>query len=86
MVFVCDTYHHIDARTKYFKAVADKLKPGGRLVIVDFKMGKIPVGPPEKHRVTPATLHEELAAAGYSKVEVDETTLPYQYIAIYTKK
>ena len=83
LVFICNTYHHIERRTDYFARVAARLRPGGRLAVVDFKRGKLPVGPPERERIAPAQLERELVAAGYERVRLDERTLPYQYIAIY---
>ena len=84
VIFVCDTYHHIKKRTAYFKKLKSKLKPSGRIAIVDYKMGKIPFGPSEKHRTPPAQLEKELGAAGYRRQSLDTRTLPYQYIAVYS--
>jgi ubiquinone/menaquinone biosynthesis C-methylase UbiE len=86
VVFLCNTYHHIDHRRRYFREVASKLAPKGKLVIVDFKGGKIPVGPPEAHRVLPPRVDKELTDAGLKRLELDEKTLPYQYIAVYMKR
>ena len=83
LVFLCDTYHHISDRVPYFQKVREKLRPGGRLAIVDFELGDIPVGPPEQHRISPDALTTELAAAGYERVSLDEETLPYQYVAVF---
>ncbi|MFO0762067.1 MAG: class I SAM-dependent methyltransferase, partial [Byssovorax sp.] len=84
IVFVCDTYHHIEDRPAYFRKVAAALAPGGKVVIVDFKLGDIPVGP--KHgRIGPVELDTEMQAAGLHRVSLDESTLPYQYIAAYTR-
>ena len=83
LVFICNTYHHIGERIIYFKKVAQNLAPGGRLAIVDFKMGEIPVGPPEKHRVSPNQLQQELKAAGFQQQSLDTKLLPYQYVAIF---
>lgn len=85
LVFLCNTYHHIEQRTAYFRRVQSRLRDGGRVAVVDFKMGEIPVGPPESMRVTPARLDGELVAAGYRRLTLDETTLPYQYVAIYER-
>jgi ubiquinone/menaquinone biosynthesis C-methylase UbiE len=85
LIFVCNTYHHILDPVRYFLRLRDRLKPNGRLVIVDFKMGKIPVGPPEAHRVAPETLDHQLVAAGYARVEINQVMLPYQYLAIYRR-
>jgi predicted methyltransferase len=85
LVFLCNTYLHLEQRTDYFRRVQARIRDGGRLAVVDFKMGEIPVGPPESMRVTPARLDRELVAAGYRRVTLDETTLPYQYVAIYER-
>lgn len=84
VIFVCDTYHHIEQRTAYFQKIASSLAPGGRLVIVDFKAMDTPVGPPLAMRVAPAQIDTELAPAGFKRSSLDETTLPHQYIAVYT--
>jgi ubiquinone/menaquinone biosynthesis C-methylase UbiE len=86
VIFVCDTYHHIANRTAYFARVAPLLAPSGRLVIVDFKQGEQPVGPPPEARVPPAEIDAELAPAGFRRTALDEATLPYQYIATYGVK
>lgn len=83
LALVVNTVHHIEQRAAYFAKVRAALKPGGRVVIVDFKMGEIPVGPPEAMRLTPAQVTTELAAAGLAPVALDESTLPYQYIATF---
>ena len=86
LVFICDTYHHIQGRDRYFRSLASQLRPGGRLAVVDFKLGRIPVGPPEAQRVGPDRLDRELRAAGWQRVLLDITTLPHQYVAIYAPR
>jgi len=84
VVFLCDTYHHIEQRGAYFQKVASSLAAGGRLVIVDFKAVDTPVGPPLAMRIAPAQIDAELAPAGFKRVSLDEAALPYQYIAVYS--
>ena len=36
VIFLSNTYHHIDDRVAYFSRLRTALKPGGRLVIIDF--------------------------------------------------
>jgi arsenite methyltransferase len=82
LVFVCNTYHHIEDREVYFRKVRKALKPDGRLVIVDFyKKEGIPVGPPMHMRLSEETVQKELQSAGL-KVSNKLTFLPYQYILI----
>lgn len=83
MVLVVDTVHHIEQRVAYFGKVKASLKPGGKVVIVDFKLGPIPVGPPEPMRLSPSVVTDEMKAAGLALVALDEGTLPYQYVATY---
>ena len=84
LILVVDTYHHIDDRIRYFAALQSSLRPGGRLVIIDFKADS-PNGPPAQHRISPERVGEELAAAGYMLIEKFEF-LPRQYGLIFKKR
>ncbi len=83
LIFICNTYHHLQKRVEYLSRLKAHLSQGARVVIVDFKMGNIPEGPPEKHRVPVDVLDKEFMSAGYRRASLDEQTLPYQYIAQY---
>ncbi len=85
VTFVCDTYHHIEAPVPFFERVAASTRPGGRLVIVDFAPGELPVGPPEQARTPPARLVEELGRAGWRLAAFDCASLPHQYLATFTR-
>ncbi len=37
LIFLCNTYHHLEDRAEYFKRAKKYLKPGGRVAIIDFK-------------------------------------------------
>lgn len=78
IVFLCDTYHHIDNRVEYFSKVANSLKKGGRLVIVDFYKKELPYGPPPDHKLAKEIVISELEEAGY-KLLRSHDFLPYQY-------
>ncbi len=80
LAFMVDVYHHIKQRPDYFAKVKKGLKPGGRLVVVDFIKEEIPVGPPVEMKLEPEQVLEELKKAGFTKFEVNEELLPYQYI------
>lgn len=85
VVLVVDTYHHIADRTAYFERVRQKLSPGARVVIVDFRKGKMPVGPPEQHKLAPEVVVTEMAGAGYAKCRSFDG-LPYQYMLTFSAK
>lgn len=82
VIFICNTYHHIDDRIAYFERLQSSLREGGRLVIVDFRKGDLPVGPKDEHKLAATAVVEELRAAGY-RLELREE-LPYQYLLILT--
>ena len=67
LIFVCNTYHHLENRSEYFRNVQSSLKPGGRIAIIDFyhdeRSGEL--GFPKHHLVPRETVIEEMRAAGY---------------------
>ena len=44
--FVCNTWHHVPSRDRYVALMKKMLKPGGQIVVVDYKKEQLPVGPP----------------------------------------
>ncbi len=72
-------------RQKYFKDLRQSLKPGGELMIMDFKMKKLdPIFPEKKFRIYPDIIEEDLYKAGYENIVVDDTSLDAQYIITAT--
>ncbi|MBL8863087.1 MAG: class I SAM-dependent methyltransferase [Planctomycetes bacterium] len=69
LVFVGDTYHHLRDRVAYFRRLRSVLAPGGRLAILEYKPGKLPVGPPEDHKLAAGVREAELMEAGWVLVE-----------------
>src|SRR6266536_3540188 len=49
--FICDTWHHIENHDRYLALLNKMLKPGGQVVMVDFKKLETPVGPPMEMRI-----------------------------------
>lgn len=82
LVFICNTYHHILHRGDYFENLKQYLKPNGRLAIVDFRKGELPVGPQEEMKLSKETVIEELTAAGYRQLS-NSAKLPYQYVLVF---
>jgi len=82
VVFIADTYHHLDDRVAYMKRLKSVLKPGGRVVLLEYKPGKLPVGPPPEHKLQPGVLEKELGEAGYMKVESFDTH-PYHDFQVW---
>ena len=82
LVLVVDTYHHISNRLEYFDALREQLRPGGRVVIVDYTMAS-PHGPPPEHRLSDVQVKAEMVAAGYPRSE-EPLTLPHQYVLVFS--
>ncbi len=80
-ILIVDTYHHIPNRVAYFTALKSRLRPGGRLAIVDFRKG-VPGGPPDEFRLTPDQISQELAQAGFV-LRTSHDFLPRQHYLIY---
>lgn len=83
VVFICDTYHHMQDRVAYLRLLAQALKPKGRVIIVDFQKRETPLGPPMKWRLTPDTVSEEFRQAGFQSGRSLDF-LPYQYFLEFT--
>lgn len=66
-IFVCNTLHHIEGRASYLPKLKRALKPGGRVVVLEFHKRATAVGPPVEHRIAEADLVKEFAAAGFKK-------------------
>ena len=83
VVFICDTYHHMQERVAYARLLARALKPGGRVVIVDFQKRPLPLGPPMEWKLAPEAVTEEFRQAGFQLARSVEF-LPYQYFLEFT--
>ena len=78
-VLLVNVLHHFPEPAPYLAALAGRLRPGGRLVNVDFHAGESPVGPPPEHRVSREAFLALVSEAGLRVLE-ERTSLPYQYL------
>lgn len=89
LVFVCDTYHHFEFPRSTLQTIFSALKPGGRLVIVDFV--RIPGKSREwimgHVRAGEETVREEILLAGFvaDDTDPDDSFLSENYIAAFRK-
>jgi SAM-dependent methyltransferase len=79
VVFVGDTYHHLNDRVTYFERLKNVLGPDGRLALLEYKPGKIPVGPPPDHKLPAGVMQAEIEEAGYVLVEKFDTHLWHDF-------
>ena len=73
LVFIADTYHHLENRVDYMRRLARCLAPGGRVVVIDYKPGPQPHGPPPEHKLAAGVMRRELQEAGYVEVQSFDT-------------
>ena len=78
LILILDTYHHIDDRVAYARDLQAKLRPGGRVVIIDWRKRDLPVGPPRDHKLARSHVIAEMAEAGFT-LESEPEILPHQY-------
>lgn len=81
VVLVVDTYHHFPDGPAYLRRLAAALRPGGRIVNVDFEKRPTPVGPPVGHRVSREAFIADAAAAGLQLV-AEPRLLEHQYLVV----
>jgi SAM-dependent methyltransferase len=81
LIILVDVYHHVEDRERYFRQLQKSLKPGGRVAVIDFRMDS-PVGPPQRARIAPERVKDELKRAGYALAQEHEF-LPNQYFLVF---
>ncbi len=85
LAMTCLTYHHIEDRAVYFQKLQVDLSPRGRVAHLDDRHD---VPPPFRwlqsagHWTDPASMREEMAEAGYRRVE-EFSFLPLQSFQIF---
>ena len=82
VVLLVNVYHHIAGRAAYFTKVKQALKPKGKLAIVDFRMGDMPFGPKDPHKISQHQVKRELESIGLSPCGSYDG-LPYQYMRLF---
>lgn len=87
LIFVCDTYHHLEDRADYFRNVKTSLKPGGRIALIDFYHDERSGDPgfPKRHLVPREKVIEEMTTAGY-RLAKEHRFLPKQYFLEFTRE
>lgn len=81
LVLVVNVYHHFAEPAAFLKRLTRCLKPGGRLVNIDWADRDTPKGPPARRRISPAVFLRDARRAGLRLAGAHEF-LPYQYFLV----
>ena len=88
LAFICDTYHHFESPQQSLASIYRALKPGGRLVLIDFE--RIPGVSREfligHVRAGKEVFQSEVVAAGFELTdEIDVDAFEENYLLRFTK-
>ncbi len=82
LILIANTYHHLTDRVAYLSRLRDVLRSGGRLAILEYRPGDLPVGPPPERKLREGVREAELSEAGWERVRSFDTH-PYHEFEIW---
>ena len=85
LVLMVDVYHEFDHPFEMMQAICQALKPGGRVVFVEFRAEDPKVPIKEVHKMSEAQVRKEMSAQPLEWVETI-ATLPWQHVIVFRKK
>jgi len=85
LILMVDVYHEFDYPYEMAQALCRALKPGGRMVFVEFRGEDTSVPIKRVHKMTEAQVRKEMALQPLQWVETIET-LPWQHIIVFQTK
>lgn len=85
LVLFVDVYHELSYPFEVMSKVRDSLKPGGRVVFVEYRKEDPQVPIKEVHKMSVKQLESEMNVVGLVRVRTVET-LPLQHIVIFKKR
>ena len=85
LVLLVDVYHEMSYPFEVMTRVREALKPGGRVVFVEYRKEDPAIRIKEVHKMSVEQLEREMNAVGLVRVRTVET-LPLQHIVIFEKR
>lgn len=85
VAYICDTYHHFEFPIKTMTSLRKSLKPGGRVIVVDFKRieGESTEWTMNHVRAGQEVFEKEITEAGFKKVDEIKDVLKENYLMIF---
>src|SRR5215472_8041177 len=84
LVLMVDVYHELACPFEVMSQVRKALKPGGRVVFVEYRKEDPKVQIKEVHKMSIAQLDKEMNAVKFTRLQTVEV-LPWQHIVIFAK-
>ena len=85
LMLLVDAYHEFSLPREMGIGMYRSLKPGGRIVLVEYRAEDPSVPIKTLHKMTEAQAKLEMAAVGFEWVSTDSTSLPWQHLMIFRK-
>jgi len=85
LVVMVDVYHEFEFPYEMMSAICRSLKPGGRVVFVEFRAEDPQVPIKRVHKMTESQVRKEMSILSLTWIETIET-LPRQHIIVFGKK
>jgi len=86
VIILMNIYAYLPDHAQYLKTLKKGMSDNAQLLIVDFKMRNLPIGPPQEDKIPLFQVEKELEQAGFRMDFVDDQTLDFQYMMIATKE
>jgi precorrin-6B methylase 2 len=84
VIFIVDAYHEFSHPLEMGQAMAAALKPGGQLILIEYRGEDARVPIKRLHKMTQAQARAEMAALGLRWVRTEDF-LPQQHFLVFTK-
>ncbi len=85
MAFMVDVYHECSHPFEMIQSICNALKPGGRLILVEYRKedDSVPIKP--LHKMTEQQVRREMGPHPLKWVKSDSTSLPWQHVIVFEK-
>ena len=84
LVLIVDVYHELSHPYEVMRGIHEALKPGGKVVLIEYRAEDPTVPIKRLHKMTEAQARKELEAAGFIWVETRDM-LPQQHFMVFEK-
>jgi len=85
LVFVCNVLMHVRKKRQWLRTIWSQMPRGSRLVLIEFREGHLPEGPPESIKVPKKEILQLCRCAGFVLERDLAPLLPYQSFLVFKK-